>query len=412
LTKRLLVIHYTPPAVIGGVEHIMQEHLRLFENAGFSVGFVAGREGEPGASVTVIPEIDPARGTGGLVERQLDSGDVTPAFHDARDSVLRQLRPLVREADTVIVHNAFTLHFSLPLTAALWQLAREGLTSMIAWCHDLAWSNPLYVPLMHNGGPWELLRRPAPGVCYVTVSEERRRELSSLWGRAEHGIEVVPNGIDPDEFLLLSPGTREIVRTHLLYDRDIVLLLPVRITRRKNIESAIRVIRALCDRGLDPCFLVSGPEALHHPGRSARYLDTLTQLASELDVERHVIFLAAEMGANPDDRTVSELYSVADVLLFPSSSEGFGIPILEAGLRRVPVVLTDIPIFREVGGQDVVRFDLDEEPDSVADAVLRSLDKPPARLYRRILREYRWEALANRRIIPLLEHVMRDTHSE
>ena len=50
---------------------------------------------------------------------------------------------------------------------------------------------------------------------------------------------------------------------------------------------------------------------------------------------------------------------LADSFLFTSRAEGFGIPILEAGLARLPVFCTDIPPFRESGQGDVTYLSLD-----------------------------------------------------
>jgi mannosylglucosylglycerate synthase len=403
MTSRILIVHYTPPSTIGGVEHIIHQHIPLLAERGFSVEVVAGRTGPSPVPLHVIPEIDVAQEQNAALEAELDAGIVGPKFHEARRAIDERLRPLVRRSDAVIVHNAFTLHFSLALTSVLWELAAEMRPGgMIAWCHDLAWTNPLYIPRMHPGEPWSLLRSRAPNTKYVTVSEERALQLAQLWGTNDGGIVVVPNGIDPISFLRLSPTARSIVERYRLFERDIVLLLPVRITRRKNIQSAIRATKALKDRGLDVVFVVSGPVAPHHPGRSRAYLDTLKELRSELGVKEEVVFLADSLGENLDDRTVAELYAIADILLFPSSQEGFGLPILEAGLARVPIVLSDIPIFREVGGDDVWTFSLEDPPDTIAECIIQVIDLKPARLYRRVLRTYRWDAIVDRMILPLL----------
>jgi glycosyltransferase involved in cell wall biosynthesis len=177
----------------------------------------------------------------------------------------------------------------------------------------------------------------------------------------------------------------------------------VRITRRKNIELGIRVVQELKDHGLDVCFVISGPVAPHHPGRSRGYLEELKVLRAHLHVEQEVLFLADALGFNLTSDEVAELYQLADILFFPSAQEGFGLPILEAGLSRVPVVLSDIPIFREVGGDDVVLFELNDPPDTIAASVMRLLQHPSSRLYRRILRDYRWDSIVDRKIMPLLD---------
>jgi mannosylglucosylglycerate synthase len=340
-----------------------------------------------------------------LVEAELEAGAVSPRFHRHRQTLLDQLSPLVAASDFVIAHNAFSLHFNLPLSAALWDLsARRAPGTVIAWCHDLAWVNPLYAPAMHDGYPWDLLRAPAPNVQYVTISEQRKIELLALWhAHKPRNVLVIPNGIDAGEFLRLTPRATEIVERFHLLDRDIVLLLTVRITRRKNIELGIQVIRELTDRKLDACFLVSGPQAPHHPARSTSYLDELKAVASRLGVADHIVFLADSLGETQDYETVAQLYSVADVLLFPSQQEGFGIPVLEAAMARVPAVLSDIPIFREIGGEETLYFNLQDPPGKIADSIREAVAGREARFRKRVLRTYRWDIITDKHIVPLLE---------
>jgi mannosylglucosylglycerate synthase len=397
------MVHFTPPGVIGGVELIMHQHIQLLRTRGFQIEVVASRPGNHDAPIHLLPEIDTAGGEGQLIEAELAQGIVGEHFTAARRSIETTLRPLIETADFVITHNAYTLHFSLPLTAALWDIGPEQRAGkMIGWCHDLAWTNPLYIPSMHEGFPWSLLREPAPNTTYVAVSEVRRSQLLNLWGPGRGEVEVIPNGIDVYAFWRLSPAARAVVEQFQLLACDLVLLLPVRITRRKNIETAIQAIRCLKDRGLKVRLLVSGPRDPHHLDLSDRYLDLLKTLRAQVGVAEEVVFLAETLGHNLDTETVDELYDVADALFFPSSQEGFGLPILEAGLARVPVVLSDIPVFHEVGGPDVTVFSLQDPPESIADCILAGLDNPASRLYRRILRDFHWDTIVDRQILPLL----------
>ncbi|HZS93577.1 MAG TPA: glycosyltransferase, partial [Chloroflexota bacterium] len=102
-------------------------------------------------------------------------------------------------------------------------------------------------------------------------------------------------------------------------------------------------------------------------------------------------------------RTVSELYSLADVVVFPSNQEGFGVPVLEAGLARVPLVLSDIPIFREVSDGLATFFPLDASSATIAERILSATAAPQSRLFRRVVRDYRWAAIADRHLVPLVE---------
>jgi glycosyltransferase involved in cell wall biosynthesis len=64
------------------------------------------------------------------------------------------------------------------------------------------------------------------------------------------------------------------------------------------------------------------------------------------------------------------LYALADAVVHPSLFEGFGLPVLEAMRRGVPVACSDIPVLREVAGDDALRFDPGAAA-SIADALRR-----------------------------------------
>lgn len=68
------------------------------------------------------------------------------------------------------------------------------------------------------------------------------------------------------------------------------------------------------------------------------------------------------------DTSLEHAYSHASALVFPSWVEGFGLPLVEAMQRGLPAMGSDIPIFREIGGEFMAYFDL-AEPQSLADLV-------------------------------------------
>ncbi|PWK39389.1 glycosyltransferase family 4 protein [Pseudomonas sp. OV226] len=70
------------------------------------------------------------------------------------------------------------------------------------------------------------------------------------------------------------------------------------------------------------------------------------------------------------DTSLEHAYSNASSLVFPSWIEGFGLPLVEAMQRGLPAMGSDIPIFREIGGEFMAYFDL-AEPQTLADLVAR-----------------------------------------
>ena len=92
-------------------------------------------------------------------------------------------------------------------------------------------------------------------------------------------------------------------------------------------------------------------------------------------------------------------------MLFPSAYEGFGIPILEAGLAGIPIFCSDIAPFRETTGSAALYFDLREAPTAIAVKIATALHEDArAQLRRRVRQEYTWEAIYRRSVLPLLIH--------
>ena len=95
------------------------------------------------------------------------------------------------------------------------------------------------------------------------------------------------------------------------------------------------------------------------------------------------------------------LYGLANTLLFPSEREGFGIPVLEAGIMGLLVVISDIPSLRELGGMETVYIYPDERAEDVACRIVRAFDRSSQLTFRRkIISTYSWDALFENKILP------------
>ena len=415
--KRIVILHYAAPPIVGGVEVTIYHHARLLTQAGYQAGVIAGR-GEsfhPRVAFHLIPEVDSRHPETLSVGQALATGEVPSSFAVLRDRLVDCLRPLLAEADVCIVHNAITLHKNLPLTAALRQIADEGVTHIIAWCHDFAWQDALYTPDLHPGYPWDLLRSPWPGLHYVVVSAHRRRRLATLLKLPAEEIRVIQPGVDVAEFLKLEPATRHLLKKLDLLAAEPLMLLPARVTRRKNLEFAIRVTAALArhpQKGLrkpQATLVITGPPGPHNPTNIA-YLESLQVLREELGAVEHVHFLyehgADDRPLHVTDAMVADFYQLADLLLFPSRREGFGIPPLEAGLTRLPIFAADIPTLHESTGDLAHLFDPEGDPQAVADAIAIHLASDQAyHMRRRVLGQFTWQAVLERYLIPLIEAV-------
>jgi glycosyltransferase involved in cell wall biosynthesis len=244
-------------------------------------------------------------------------------------------------------------------------------------------------------------------VKYVAVSEDRRAQLADLLNVASDTIQVITPGVDIYAFLEIGDLVQKLMEKLGLLEADPLLLLPARITRRKNIEFAILVTSALSMQKPAAHLIVTGPPGPHNPN-NVTYLAELKGISEQLGVADRVHFLYEHgEGSNPlnlPDQSIAQLYRLVDALIFPSKREGFGIPVLEAGLARLPVFAADIPPVRESGGEHTYLFPLHASPKQVADQIIFELmGDHQYLLRRRVLRQFSWQAVVTEQIIPLIE---------
>lgn len=408
---RVGLLHYTCPPIIGGVETILYEQATRLAARGHAVTVLSGRGGPfppaaGGIKLVIIPELDSKYPEVSAIRDSLDRGHVPPGFAPLQATIQRRLEPALAELDSLVVHNALSLHFNLPLTAALWKIAERGHPRIIAWVHDLSWVNPLYRPLMQDREPWDLLRRPNPKITSVFVSGQRLDEWRELTGVDVDANHVIPNGIDPAALFKLGPAAKALVARFGLGGTDVVLLAPVRITRRKNLEWAIEAAAAVRASGRSVQLLITGPPGPHNP-RALEYVGELKRLTERLGLGESVRFLFEQASTTTDGyaidaATLSDLYMLSDVVTLPSASEGFGLPLAEAAIFRVPVVCTDLPAFREVAPEGVTFVPLADGPAAFAAAVLKATESPVTRLRHHVINALSWDRIVAERIEPLL----------
>ncbi|MCC7103999.1 MAG: glycosyltransferase family 4 protein, partial [Chloroflexi bacterium] len=289
------LLHFTSPPIVGGVEAIIGFQARGLRRRGHLVRAMAGRGGRFSRDIEYLrmPELDSKSARLLEINRELAAGVVSAGFERFVEELEQTLRARLADLDVCIIHNALTLHFHLPLTVALHRLAAGGARGLVGWCHDLSWTNPLYQDNVREGYPWTLLKRRAPGITYVVVSELRRAELAALMGVPPADLRVIPAGVSVATKLRLRRSTQDLLAAYELLEAEPFLLAPARITRRKNIELAIRVIAELRTLGLRPRLLVTGPRGPHDPASNA-YVNELLALRASLGVQREVILLQAE----------------------------------------------------------------------------------------------------------------------
>ncbi|NQT22335.1 MAG: glycosyltransferase, partial [Candidatus Omnitrophica bacterium] len=149
-----------------------------------------------------------------------------------------------------------------------------------------------------------------------------------------------------------------------------------------------------------------------HNDKAKQYYDYLVKLAEDFGVSDRVIFAPQQEEFNGRLLNYNEavnLYKLTDFLLFTSSNEGFGLPVLEAGFLRKPVVCSDIPAFLELLDEDTALIlDTNKDPIILAKSVKEYLsnnelaERNARNLHQKVIEHYTWNKVFFGKIVPFL----------
>lgn len=405
---KIAIMHYSAPPVVGGVESVIAHHARMMVEAGHDVTIFCGRgeSTDEKIPVKIHPLFDSSHDQILALKKELDKGICPMMFDSLKKQIQKLLLDELMGFDVLIAHNVVSLNKNLALTAAIFESYRtQGFPRLILWHHDIAGTTSRYQNELYDGYPWQLLRQVWAGVTNVTISQTRRREFAKLTGASEQEIRVIPNGVDLEGFYKFEQLTIDLVEKADLLDADPLLLLPVRLTARKNVEMALHIMAALQKDLPKVKLLITGPEGPHNPSNRA-YREKLFALRDQLHLHDAAIFLAEMYQGFVPDAVIADFFRLADGLLFTSKEEGFGIPLLEAGISRQPVFCADIPVLRELGRDFLEYFALDEKPENVAVQIREKLWFDSSLRWSRFVKlNYTWRAVYQNYIEHLLKEV-------
>jgi glycosyltransferase involved in cell wall biosynthesis len=173
----------------------------------------------------------------------------------------------------------------------------------------------------------------------LAISEATRDDLVRTLGLPEEKIDVTPLGVGRP--LAASPEDVHAVRSRLgVGERPIVLC----IAQKRPYKNQEVIVRALPDLGEEPVAVL--------PGAPTAYERKLRTLAESVGVAERVL-----LPEYVSERELEALYGAATCVVLPSLIEGFGLPVLEAMARGLPVACSDRPSLPEVAGDAALLFD-------------------------------------------------------
>lgn len=249
--------------------------------------------------------------------------------------------PGLMRRDGLDVLHVPTVHTRLSLPP----VPRLAPCPVVVTLHDII---PITFYGRTNGAmPWRLRRyyrwnlaAAANAQRIITVSETSRREIVANLGVPEWRVSAIYNGIDFEAWSDTPAGVANPYSGKRPY-----VLFGGSYEPRKNLPRLLEAFDIAVREGLEHD-LVMVVDA------GSGYEPAIRRYASTLACRERLHFMSAI-----DERSLVALYRNANVFLFPSLSEGFGFPPLQAMASGVPVITSDLPVLREVLGDAAMFVD-------------------------------------------------------
>jgi glycosyltransferase involved in cell wall biosynthesis len=391
---------------IGNAERFLDTPTSSALRIGVSAfGTDGGRSGIGRYLRALLEEFGRLEGTGDHIELLVarSDRDSFPGAHDERvypDIISKPLASLLWHGSVLPAISHRENYDVLFLPAANRRLVPWTPCPSVGTVHDFA---ALYVAGKYDPARNFYIRNILPALVrrltrVIAVSESGKRDILEHTRVDEERVTVVPNGVDLNKFRPQDPEeSRSRVR------RELGLSLPylLYVSRLEHPgKNHVRLIQAFArlkrDRSIPHQLVLAGPdwtraEAIHEAVALSGVADDIWTPG----------FVAGDL--------LPSLYAAADLLVFPSLYEGFGLPILEAMACGTPVACSNISSMPEVGGEAAAYFDpIDIE--SMSEMIRRQLNDGQLRERRQTLglersRRFTWKRCAERTVSVLAQAV-------
>lgn len=193
----------------------------------------------------------------------------------------------------------------------------------------------------------------------ITGSQHAAQEIAALCHVPQHKISVIYYGVGAQ----FSPQNRAEAREKMAVRyglRQPFLLAVGLIQPRKNLSRLLQAFALIKDKYPELCLAIVG--------RAAWGWEELQKQLASLGLAQRIVLL----GAVPD-ADLPDVYRAAEMLVYPSLYEGFGLPPLEAMACGTPVVASNTTSLPEVVGEAGVLVD-PYEPEAIAEGIIKLLE--------------------------------------
>ena len=252
-----------------------------------------------------------------------------------------------------VVHNLITLTARCPVIVTKHDLIEEILPEYEATRHD-----SLYRILRRR-----IEKRADRIIC---ISQTTANDLERYWGIGGERSVVIRHGVDENFFC--DPGDDLLAQHAVFHPEAVILASPYNLEPRKNLRALVEALAEL-RRDFPRVKLVLFGRALLTPEREEKF----ERLVQDLRLQDAVVRLGVV-----SDAMIKQIYRRADVFVFPSLYEGFGLPVLEALACGACVLGGTTSATAEVAGQAAELVDTSDKA-KLAAALSALLRQPPRR---------------------------------
>ena len=351
--KILMLTWEYPPRVVGGISRVVYDLSHRLIKDGHEVTVVTYRDGE-------VPYYEDDKG---VKVHRVDNYMIQP--NNFIDWILQLNFNMVERAsqiiaeqgkfdvihahDWLVANAAKTLKhsFDIPIVATI-HATEAGRNSGIRE------PNQKYI----NDTEW-MLTYEANEV--IVNSNYMKSELQRLFGLPFEKINVVPNGVNLNKFTGMDRDYS--FRRKYAMDNEKIILFMGRLVYEKGVQNLIAAMPKVLASYHDAKLVIAGKGGM---------LDELKAQADYLGISNKVYFAGYMNG-----KDVERMYKAADISVFPSTYEPFGIVALEGMLAERPIVVSDAGGLGEIVEHRVTGMkSYCGNPNSIADSILELLFNP------------------------------------
>jgi glycosyltransferase involved in cell wall biosynthesis len=322
---------------------------------GYNVCLIAGKFGEPTEIPHFqLPEMDykhpEIRGIKNIVfNAPLDKGGKKAAEILMGSLVKRIKGPLknyliANKIQILSIEDSLISLKNIPLHIALSEITKELNLPTVSRYHYVPWNNQYFSQF--NNIPKITANLPPAyrNIVHITNTESSKAALAEK--RGIHA-KVIPNTIDLDKLAKPDEYNNQFRKELGIRDDQLIFLQPTRVKRNKFVERAIKLVAAINDiMKKDNVLLITGSPVYSRGNYFEEIVKKVKKQGVNVIFANDRIFLGRHHNPEQNFYSIHDAYLHADVVLYPSTSDAFGNPLIEAMAYKKPVVVNTFPNLR------------------------------------------------------------------